>query len=1554
MKTRGAALCASFLLGLFPLSQAQSQTADDPVHDLPEGLDPDAALLARISGLFSREDPTSLYQFGVYDEEVEFILDGSWEASFTGSLGMAFSDGAAALSFSPPVFTQSVDMSTWIFIDGRWYFEANFAEGFSKNTVAAGYVGGEDENVKHVRLGNSGIAFPDEYPFIAAGGGKAPGPGISGTFAGKKWKADAVVRWDAVSSEELLLSGMNEAADSWVSAANPVRGKWFILPVTAATGGITVYVEDSKGDFSDSEEGVSWRRLNEAEYSLDGLSGMLELAESASGRVAVEHQQSVSLPALTQFLEQERAWFESVLGDETILARYFPEGADEAAVTKKYLRTISGRTALVLRQKSAFSPFEILSRYDTGGEEAEPVWKESGIAAKEWITQIIESEWTALLPAEGISSPRDQQARYPLLAGKEALWIPEIYLSALGGGKAETDLSLRARKWQAIETISLGEDAIAGTVQVYRNGIRSADFTLDDATGILSLGQPPQTGETIRITWKKTDASARNGTLTAAGGIAWTPVPELNLHAALGLIWNLSGASWTDSANDSPGTLTAAAGGTWTKGNLELSSDFAWQVSVPDTTGVYRIDGMETTPTTLYPDSSWYAPIAANLLPDISEAHNAETTPVLTLDGRVEPSSGGTILPRTESGVSGFILPIAATISAGEWTGADILAGDETGLTFAEAASVSVALKNNGSSAPPEYDLWIQLGAARKQSDELPPYIRTWKIPASELPSGGSGWKIITIQLDDEDRSLLASAGNIRLLATPTDGIGAFDSAKVSLLSGPLELGKTGYSARAFPSIEDASNIRLEESTGSEADTLVKQFDMPSRFNAGGRNSVLKLFFSPEPDTESLSISRTTSLMPLHSYEKLMFHVFPVDTGEDSQSPEGLPDDAMLALSLEGRSADTGAAVVVGRLEVRANSLKTGVWQELAANMTTGEVSLDGTVLPGAQARFSYANQQVSPNRIIISLEGWPDALTSTGEDAAYELLLDELYLSGVQSITALRNRSSAEWKKDGPVIGSGSRALMANPSFSGVFESVAVPGESQTTASGSLKSGVSVLGAALEGGIAAASTTEGAISSAWHGIAVPLAFIDAKERFSVDFAGESVERLNEVSVQGPVPLKMIGSVSRSSVKETSSVSASSAPSIRLPGNAALGFFAETKLSQTNSADFDSGRDWFGFWRSSGESFLSEGEESALKRKENASFKAELSRQKGDQGKFSFAGASVKAEGISEYAASSGREAAGKLSIAIPVSIGYSSLEFILARSYALSTSGYTGGNYYSDADNLKEALNSGGWFFAYYPFIDLFDETLYAEALRKSETPAVLVSLYQAVWKRPSPGLLQDLFLPSSLTAETGRTVKADPVSQTGSDIRNASVRMGFSALNMAGTAGIVPLFDWYEQDEISQLYSASFEWGSGFKTWNLDAWHSVTVLFPLTGSAAAENSFHYNTPDISGKDESIRNTTRMIWKRPGKKSFPGSLLEKYLKRKIPASRENTLSGTWERTEGSSDIQDSLRVEATHLLALHMSAKAQARLSGSFAVDRDDEETVLMLSLGIGGKITF
>ena len=647
-------------------------------EELPRGLNADAAFLAKISGLFEIEDPSSIYNFSVKDKEVEFILDGTWAMDLSSALHISFSKDLSAYAFVPPVFAQQVNMSSWVFLDNTWYFESSFAEEFTRNTVAAGYVGNDDTVIKHVRIGNSGIAFPDKYPFVQVGGGTAIAPGIMGTFAGKTWNADAIVRYDTATTKNLVLSGMNEVTDTLIPITSPVRGKWFILPDAPVTGSVSVYVEDETGTHLDAK-GRKWRELSMSEFRVSGISGILELDAATTSSVAVVYSGGYALSStqagntLVDFVKDTRDYFVRATGNN-LIDDYLSDSPASSRGANSFLASIDGHNALLVRERGYFSPFEALFRYAATGSYLDAVYAESGMSPEWFTVDPYNESWAEITLTDSMDSGmeyiRSPEARFPLERA-----FPLLYFPAFGGKKIETDLAVRSRSFSPISSISLGDEAIAGTIQVTRNGVTETAFTFDESSGTLTLTKAPQSSETIKISWLNTDQSARNATLTLAGGIKWKPVPSIELSGASAFRWNTSKDGYTDSGETSPGSYVVSSGISWTGVRSKASTAFDFDITVPDTTDFYRILGMDSSMRTIIPAEDWYVPISSSISPVLGKPNTDKnaTLPV-TLDhaARIDlEGTNGKILPTvTDSSVSGAVLSISCALpSSSNWGG---------------------------------------------------------------------------------------------------------------------------------------------------------------------------------------------------------------------------------------------------------------------------------------------------------------------------------------------------------------------------------------------------------------------------------------------------------------------------------------------------------------------------------------------------------------------------------------------------------------------------------------------------------------------------------------------------------------------------------------------------------------------------------------------------------------------------------------------------------------------------------------------------------------------
>lgn len=1538
--------------------------AEESPEGFPAALNPDAEFLARISGLFVAEDPTSVYGFDINDAQVEFVLDGTWNADLDSALAINFAGDSPALSFTPPVFTQTVDLSSWVFIDKTWYFESSFAEEFTKNSVAAGYVGGDDSPVKHVRLGNAGISFPTTYPFIAVGGGKAIAPGVMGTFGGTNWKADAIVRYDTATSRELILSGMNEVTDSYVSVTALPDGKWFVLPDAPVTGAVSVYVEDDAGNVVETAgrtRGRHWRKLNAAEFSVSGVDGIVSLAEVTTGSVAVVYNGSYATasgaagPGLSSFVAETWYFFKAIADKLGVAlpSGYLPDPASSTYaddLAKRFTVTLDGSTALVVRERGYFSPFAVESRYKATSSDPVVMYAESGVSPDWLAAESYDSDWVEIYrtdypsSASGIPGARTPEARFPL-----ASELPKLYMPAHGGRKSDTDLAIRARTYKEISTISLGTDAIAGTIVVTRNGIEDTAFTFDDSTGLLTLQKMPSSSETIHITWLDSDASARNAALALALGVAWNPVPELTLTAASAFRWNVSKAGYTDSGATSPGSFIVSSGVAWEKDGLRAATSFAFEASIADTTGYYRVLGMDDTPVTYYPDSDWYVAAAGGIEPVI-EGKTLSGANRVTLAG-----ASGTSLPTvTDSAVSGSALSLSCSLPDGaSWAAADILAGSTGGAAFTSAGTVAIALKNSGSGA--DFDVYLQLGTGTSDYYEDPDTVRTWKI---ETPKAGAGWVVRTVTLSDDDRSAISAGSDMRLVLVPsaTASPTAANPVPVRLYSGPIEITGTKCAGTAEPDFGQGSSgitgaISLLETADPAPTTLAAAFPaIVQRFNAGEVNTVLVARFTPDRDGQTVTIARNIEELPLASYRYLSFFMDPLNlpAGEG-----GFGNRVALTLTVPDDSPESEKTAL--EVSLPTECLAAGKWQEVTIDLDAKTVSVDGTALPASAASVSIPDRNLKPTRVALSFDDWPPAKAGSS-GYAYEALVDEMYLSSASSRYSVQNKTEVAWKKDGAVLSAGNTAIVSDPSVSvEILSEKTVSTDDAPVVSLAAKGGVSILKATIDGSVSASSTSDEIIDTATHSVTIPLGPLTVAEKFAVDFSGSTYSRADSLSLAGPLSAGIATSVKKTTRKLERDATFRLAPAFPLTP---IGLFTATATStfaQSGTAPVVDigGNGWTDVWADTLRYSLSTGEADAAKRTGKTVLTLGWAAPTDSGGGFRLKGATLEATGESAYVASTSTSLGAVIdaTLSFPIGIGETVLVPSWTRTAKQSKVSPAGGSYASDTSFLGYSLAGQAWFFATPPIADLFDESI-PSAMRTGEACSRVFSNHYAIdWTRPSLGLLSDLWIPSSAEASIKRETTTDATASNVGDGYTASVKAGFTALNVAGSYGVLKLFGWYEQDEISQLYGWSPKWGNGYFTWSLDTWHSVMLFFGNSGSVSAENAFHYDSPDIAGANELTRDAVKLVWKRPGKDSLASSIIVRFTDMPLATTREDSVSFTIARDEDSNDAT----FDVDHLLRTRIGKNGEIRLSCGIGVSADkDGLSKAELRLGMGGKLTF
>lgn len=1497
----------------------------------------EAGLLARMSGVFATDDPTSLYSFSVQDKEVEFLLDGTWEVDLTGSITIDLGGTATSATFTPPVFSQRVDLSSWLFIDKTWYFESSFAEEFTRNTVAAGYLGRDDDPIRHVRLGNSGISFPDHFTFIDVGGGDAIAPGVMGSFGGKNWDASAIVRYDTAARRELRLSGMNEVSDEMVDLADAVTGKWFALPVPNVTGVPIVYVEDENGSYTDGGTGFTgrrWRRLDEAEYRLYGVEGILELVNETAKGVAISYA-SLSSPTVAAFVSDTSDWFDDFISPGDLAAYALSDPT-------RFMTTIDGSDALLLRERGRFSPFVVASRYRSSGTDLSVVNRNTDIPVH-WLsaTRLTETyaeiaRTDAYAVAPGILAAREVASRFPL--------FPDYPRTYLPSKDEATGLEIRSRSYKPVSSIALGDNAIAGTITVVRDGITDRAFTFDQTSGLVTLLNAPRDGETVVISWLDTDSSARNATVTTAAGIRWFPVKNLALSLATALKWNVSDGGFTDSSETSPGSFVVSAGADYRTETLSAKTAFALELGVSDTTGFYRVYGMDDEPLTLYPAKTWYKEISPSIEPTVET--NLLPAEVLLTGDYAEPNGvSGEYLPSIDSSSSvSAVLDLSVSLTSTDaWSAGDILMGDLGSADLRGARTVSVRIRNLGSRD--DYDVFLQLGARAEDYYEDPATVRTWQL---ETPSSADGWVVRTVTLTDGDRASLSAGQNARLIvrssAATLPAPSPLDPLAIRLASAEFEIRYSSFQAAAEPDALGGDGVTLAERADAHALTSFAP-EPVRRFNASGINRVLELTFAPEATTDRVVLTKYVEPIPLASYRYLSFFLFAEDISSLSAS-----DAQTVRIALTRPRKNGQGYLMALDAEFSATLLNEGDWHRVTVDLFDRRILIDGTEVSAALGRVTSLDTDESPTRIELSfvdLEAPPPGET-------YRLAVDELYLEEARRELVGKNRTEVSWKRDGAIVSAGSHAILSNPSLSVATDAVAGDEGTQAAIAGTARASANILFVLAEGSVAASSSSDRAVDSAGYTVTAPVGALTLREYYFADFPGDSFRRDDSAALSWPFPIRASTGVSYSggTLERTMAFSLEPSTGATRAGVfsvATRATFAQTGNSPRGNIENDS---WQALWADTVDYSLSFGAPDALKRSGTNSLTMDWTTPWKERDGAGLDSIKLDVAATSRYTAVSSVSISSALSstLSFPISLGSSTLTPTWKRIGTDTGSLDAGGSYLTDSERLYSDIGKMGYYFMIPPIYDLVANGMPERIRDESDgTSRAFSNRYGIDWTRRLGGGLSDLWIPSTVSSWIMRESETDAVSDDELDVWSASVRAGFTALNVAGSMSPRALFTWYEQDEFSQLYGWSARWGSSYFTWSVDTWHSALLFFAKGGTVSLENAFHYTSPSIAGSGELTRNTVSFVWKRPIDGSFLTSIVDRWTDLPLSTRREDTAS------VGVANGDDlSITISWKHVLATGIGKNGEVTVTTGVIYTNSELVETVELSVGVGGKLTY
>lgn len=1468
---------SSLILALFllPLLKIQAETASDKEKEA----DGAASIVFDTSKLplASSNKFSSIFNRDFGNQNIEFFASGYWKSTVTGGASYSFGFGSTpAISINTPVFTQNVDLSLYFMLNHHWYFEAAFADEFTKNTVAAGYIG--NGYLKSARISNRKIIFPTLYSINdvnrGIGGGDIQAPGISFNWKGEKWQADAAVRYDLVETKEKSWYGKNSLATNNISLSAYNSGNQYILPDSRLVSSIKdIYIESAGGNYRDSK-GRKYKKLDSSRYLLVPASNMILISKDAKA-----YRQNGVLPAIavTFSISVTQSDFGDYSDDETYLGKiqkWFSSKDPKISVAKyaySLFSSINGEDSLYLQYPAGFSPFAYASRYDTNSSQASDaqiVYSSSRTTDTNYSAVIDEDKvrfsvkdffysnhlYADLSRNDEESSDATEnliRQSFPL-----APEHPEIYL----GSSRNEDLVLQVRTFTPVKRFDIGTKAVDGTVTVYKNGVIDPMASYNSESGTITLSGAVSSADHIIARWYEESSDSSTGQITGAGGFKYDFTDNLSGDISLTSRWSYSpNRKYADAGFSSAGFLTSATKIAYKGNGFSASNTAAASYENTNTTGNYRILGNEDSTA-----GSFYLVKKAgiNLPQEIIPSLNV--SPAIKLaqakKGSVDSRDGS-----TDSEISGYAIPfdwnftgITGEDTSPAWSALTIYTPGVSG-SLSNASTFTLALKNAFDQmlfTSGETELYLQLGVSSEKdfSLEEAEKIPTWKISENSnlvrIKDTSSAWKTVTVTLTDEDRSILAALGNTnaRLILTSKDT--STIPLAGTIYAGPYETGPLVFNVKS-----DANIIATNYQTTDPSLTAEK---IKSFTNNSSKNHVQFFewkFLEGQTEKQDIIFTRSFSEVDLENYGKIAFF-------------------------MKGESLESDSKVTITLYRQKNSEKQKALVYEFHPDSSWKEYSIDTSA--GLKDGVTVLNTDIVPSKIEIKINTKNDASIS----------FDELYLSENSPFILLQDKASASYKFKGTILEAGQYALLKdfNISASGsAANSLKTENKkfSNKSLQGSGNIGFTLTNLKITSQAhftnaytttkSTSNTQNNPLASASHSLKTEkplLGLLSFSENYTFSAEESSLEKENEAKVDFskydlPVTLKAVSKSSSDSWALNQSASAElniSPEKLSLSAKTSLSQKILTYAASTSSKGQEklSTENYASSWQEITKFSFDSGNEKASKRAVAAQMALSYAFTPASlTPKISFeTGGDYKASAKITFTDTT------KSGFTIPFKINKNNFSFSWTKSGGSTKSLAQGGDYKSDTKELEKSLSEKSYYFKALPLYDMISSDLSGLVYDTNGESSFYTGSYDFTWKRAFFANKYDFFIPQSAKLEASRDIRT---ASSTSDFYQIKNTVTYNALNIFGKNGNLPVFSFFSSDE----YISSFSAIAKIPRPNPEA---ISFIF----SGYIQTTIYFSQSDyikaglegsIEGKEDWKAKYT-LVWKRPASSSLAKGII--------------------------------------------------------------------------------
>ncbi|MDR0585911.1 MAG: hypothetical protein LBG26_01595 [Treponema sp.] len=1468
--------------------------------------------LERRRRAITEEADSELMRMNISDSEVSLVVKGFWKGTLTANWGI--SRGPLGISpdseDSPLLFTQEADLTLSLWIRERWFLEVSFLDDYDLNTYRAGYQGFPGETVQYVGVGNTGLDFP-VFPYLDLGGDSPSSFGVYGRFGSGDLSFHSLVRYDAAAREERIFVGDRERSFSNLSPDKPLRGVSFVLPDENISAVPVVYFEDKNGDLSGG--GRKWRLAVPSEYAASGINGIVELVREPAGMVAVYYNGGVYGVSSYGTAASPAAGY---LGDvQELFSVNLHDYPQPGGTTAPGTVAIGGVSALVIYEPGTFSPFERQSRYrspSAASEDAALVRTSTGERISGF--ELLSADNIVLsldLPLYSLSGDDSQRGIFELVStasGRrepESMWplaedYPEIYLP---GKQAFTeDISLRFTNYGPAGAYVIGTDVVPGSVQVYRGGIMDSQVSYDSGSGTVQLSSPVGFNEVIRVTYLKRSEERRLGSLAAGVGLVYRPEEKpFSWEAALGLRWNVSQEAYTEEGAASPGTVGFGGKAAWDYDRLKASVSLGLGFEQPDTTGLYRVAGMEGNSEIVMglstsgafiseapPVKSVSSPSLFSDLPLSKRAdlvyrnyRNADifgVSKLMPIDWNA-PVISGKQGPYPAKDADMEIFAAEFELDASKiWTGFEVPLGED-GKLLEQAKAVVVPIRLFNFSGSDSIKIIAQFGTLSDSDQGIVenPFLMIEGEIYSGPPSSSS-WKndpTVTISFTDADRHKLQNATHMRIIIVDVE------TSSPSGVSGRLLVARPyimGASWRAV-TLTSGEITGAEDPKVSLAETGDSSLDNStvSRLHPSGANHVLKIDWGSS--VKSAGADGRVSEIPLSQYKVLSFFLKTPEVRPITDPPSAISFSSFRFIVARGPSSLGNDNEIAVEAEIPASAFGTPDWVKVELHYREQKVLIDGNPVSGAKLKYRQdalrqsETDMYAPGSSYIAVFVESSAPLTDGTFSIDEICLEEPAPS-----YRLNTGTTLEWIHPEPLVSVNDKPVVSDFSINTALETGATgdpfTSESETFAGMQSRSsaGVTVLGASVTGNLSFNVSNELSYWSAGHGLSRSFGPVSINERFNTAPYNKNFDHKLSIGLDGPLHAQLSSDTNYEIKKLRRLWNFSTG--VDAVQNEYPGFFVGADLGYTEKTDRPESRmsNYGETWAMSFPEMLIDSGAGKTIQNRDLRGRAAINVNRTPLGVnlgFDMANFVSVPLGITQ--------SSSRGTLEFPFVVGRLRGALHSERSFRRLENGY-GEDLGEDIERYGGSLSASSPLWSTIPVYSIFDSGLEDSLDKTLDNYSVPEKTENTRWNEalslnlffPERYDPLSLIVPVSFSSRIDRTLEQRL--DTRLDVFTFSPALNFSGINLFGSMGTTPVFRFYRNDEFRHSVSGVFSFPKSEKpVWRLQAEQNLAFF----GARGAELGIHNTvTTGSTGWIESLA----LLWTVPAEKTLLSLIYDKMM----------------------------------------------------------------------------